>query len=380
MTNPMPDSNHGSAASEPPGDARMSFVASDNAADLLASLGGTLLVSTYQAGKLLVIRSRGGRLSVLPRTFAKAMGVAADLQRLMLVTRNSVWDMRNSPELAPQIPPQGAHDACYVPRINHMTGDMLGHELAMGTAEAGRDVAWIVNTRFSCLCTLSDEHCFVPRWRPTFISELAAEDRCHLNGLAMQSGRPRYVSALGETDSQQGWRENKAAGGIVIDVTTGDIIARGLCMPHSPRLHSQPGQERLWLLNSGRGELVTLDRRSGQVQTAATLPGYTRGLAFAGPYALVGLSKIRETSTFGGLPIAERAGDLQCGVWFVHHATGRIAGFIAFEGPITEIFDVQFLTGPRFPAVIGLEKDTIDGIFVAPPEAWQGKTPTRLAI
>lgn len=94
---------------------------------------------------------------------------------------------------------------------------------------------WLVNTRFSCLCTIDSKHSFVPRWRPRFVSGLSPEDRCHLNGLGMRDGRPRYVTALGQTDERGGWRANKRDGGCLIDVDSGEIISQRLSMPHSPR-------------------------------------------------------------------------------------------------------------------------------------------------
>src|SRR5947207_9982868 len=147
-------------------------------------------------------------------------------------------------------------------------------------------------TRFSCLCTLDPDYSFVPRWQPPFISALAAEDRCHLNGLAMVDGRPRYVTALGESDTARGWRANKPRGGCLIDVDSGAVLSRGLSMPHSPRWHDG----RLWVLESGTGQLLLIDGATGRRQRIAEVPGFGRGLAMAGPYAFIGLSKIRKTS------------------------------------------------------------------------------------
>jgi uncharacterized protein (TIGR03032 family) len=225
-----------------------------------------------------------------------------------------------------------------------MTGDIHVHEMAW----AGEEL-WFVNTLFSCLCTLDDRHSFVPRWRPPFITALAAEDRCHLNGLALADGRPKYVTAMAETDTPQGWRPNKATSGCLIDVAEGRVVARGFAMPHSPRVH----QGRVWLLDSGTGRLVTLAPATGEVRPVSEQPGYTRGLAFYGAYAFVGLSKIRETSTFGGVPIAERRESLRCGVGVVDLTTGRNVGHLEFKSGVDEIFDVQVLPGVRLPALSG---------------------------
>ncbi len=259
------------------------YIQTDSFTAVLAELGASLLVSTYQANKLLVARAARGGLSMLVRTFDRPMGVAVDARRLMIGTRDRIWSLRNAPDIAPRIEPAGHHDACYLPRSCHVTGDIGVHEMAW----AG-DNLWVVNTRFSCLCTLDPDYSFVPRWRPPFVTALAAEDRCHLNGLAIVDGRPRYVTALGETDTAAGWRADKPEGGCLIDVSTGEIVTRGLSMPHSPRWHSG----RLWILESGAGRLVLVEPGTGRRQGVADVPGFARGLTLCGPYAFVGLSKI----------------------------------------------------------------------------------------
>ncbi len=195
------------------------------------------------------------------------------------------------------------------------------------------------------------------------VASVAAEDRCHLNGLVLAGGLPRYVTALAETDTAEGWRPVKAEAGCVIDVPQNRVLARGLSMPHSPRLHDG----RLWVLESGTGRVLTLDPVGGGRQTVAELPGFTRGLAFHGRYAFVGLSKVRETATFGGLPIAERLGELRCGVWVVDVRTGEMVERMQFDAGVEEIFSVQVLAGVRFPEIVGFQQDTIQGAFVVPP-------------
>jgi len=335
------------------------FSYSDGLAQALSRLDITLWVSTYQAGKLAVFRANGDRLTMLPRTFDKAMGFAVDHRRLALGTRYQVWQMHNEMILAPKIEPKGEHDACYVPRSSHVTGYIDIHELAWGG-----DELWIVNTHFSCLCTLDPQYSFVPRWRPPFISEVKRNDRCHLNGLAMVDGKPKYVTAFAETDTKEGWREHKRDGGCVIDVPSNEVVARGFSMPHSPRVVN--GQ--LWLLDSGNGALVTVDVKTGKSEIVAQFPGYTRGLAFRGPYAFVGLSKVREKSVFGGIRIEETVPDPKCGVWVIDTRNGQTVGFIEFEKTIDEVFDVQVLRGIRHPAVVGFNKETIQRASVIGPE------------
>ena len=333
------------------------YTQTESFVELLHQLGASLLVSTYQANKLLVVRAQRTGISTLVRTFDRPMGLAVARDRLALGTRNQVWLLRNAPDIAPRVEPVGTHDGCYLPRSCHVTGDIGVHELAW----AGEELL-IVSTRFSCLCTLQPDYSFVPRWRPPFITALAAEDRCHLNGLDVVDGKPCYVTALGATNEKDGWRAGKATGGIVMDVPSGEVIARGLCMPHSPRWHGG----KLWVLESGTGELQVVEP-SGKRTAVAGLPGFARGLAMVGRWGFIGLSKIRPTSAMAGVPLAERRDELKCGVAVVDLEAGRVAAFLEFQSAVEEIFDVQILPGIRFPEVIGFQKDEVNHTFVVPP-------------
>jgi len=333
------------------------YTQTDSFVALLHRLGASLLVSTYQANKLLAVRAGRGGLSTLVRTFDKPMGLAVAGGRLALGTRKEIWFLRNAPDIAPRVEPAGTHDACFVPRSAHVTGDIAVHELAW----AGEEL-WVVNTRFSCLCTLNPAYSFVPRWRPPFVTGFSADDRCHLNGLAVVDGRPKYVTALGEADTPHGWRADKPQGGCLVDVDSGEVITRGLSMPHSPRWHDG----RLWLLESGTGRLVRVDPATGHRETIAELPGFARGLAMIGPYAFVGLSKIRPTSAMDGVPLAERREQLKCGVAVVDLHRGRVVAFLEFQSAVEEVFDVQLLPGLRFPEVMGFRQETIEHTFVVP--------------
>ena len=315
-----------------------------NLAPILKRFALSLLVSTYQAGKLGVIGVDGETLRFSFHNFERAMGVAVGRDRIAVGATGQVWFLRSTPEIAARIEPAGHHDACFLTRSSHVTGEVQVHEMAWAA-----DDLWIVNTAFSCLCTLDEQHSFVPRWRPPFISALAAEDRCHLNGLAMAEGQPRYVTAMSETDTAGGWRPTKTTGGCLISVPGGETVARGFAMPHSPRIH----KDKVWLLDSGRGRLVTVDPRDGETKLVAELPGYARGLAFIGSLAFVGLSKIRETPTFGGMPITECREELKCGVAVVDLTSGRLISLLEFHSGVEEIFDVQLLAGVRNPVISG---------------------------
>jgi uncharacterized protein (TIGR03032 family) len=323
---------------------------------LLERAGITLLVSTYQSGRLIALRNDNGVVNTHFRFLARPMGVAVGPERLAVGTQREIIEYRNQPAVAANLEPAGTHDACYLPLRRHVTGDISIHDMAYGA----NGELWFVNTRFSCLATLDAEHSFVPRWRPRFISALAAEDRCHLNGLAMVAGSPAFVTAFGTSDEARGWRTGKADGGLVIDVASNEIVAGGLAMPHSPRWHDGC----LWVLESGRGRVGVVDLASGRIDTVAELPGFTRGLAFVGKYALVGLSQVRET-VFDGLPLTQRAEPRRCGVWIIDTSTGQTVGFLQFEGSVREVFDVQVLDA-RMPEILELDDALLGGSFVLP--------------
>lgn len=340
---------------------KLRSVHTSNLPGLFQQLNISLVVSTYQAGKVILVRNDSGTINTHFRSFAKPMGITADANRLTIGGTNTVWYYRNMPALAPKLEPRGKHDACYLPRRIHVTGDIDIHELAWD-----RDgELWVVNTRFGCLCILDPDHSFSPRWRPQFVSALAPEDRCHLNGLAMVEGRPKYTTALGETDTRGGWRENKARGGVLIDVETNEILLRGLSMPHSPRWY----QGKLWLLESGEGSLARVDLASGTSQKVAETPGFTRGVDFYGPLAFIGLSQVRESAVFSGIPLVERLEERTCGVWVVHIQTGQTVGFLRFEEGVEEIFGVQVLPNIAFPEMLEWSDPKLATSYVLPDEA-----------
>lgn len=325
----------------------------------LQQINGSLIITTYQAGKVAMVGWRGDQISLLMRDFRKPMGLAVQGSRIALATRDQVWIFANAPLLAPEYleDQPGRYDALYLPRLSYYTNDLNIHDLAFG-----RDGLWVVNTRFSCLARLSADYNFEPVWNPPFITEVAPEDRCHLNGLAMLDGRPKYMTALGETDVVGGWRPNKADGGIILDVESGQILVRGLSMPHCPRWYDG----RLWFLNSGTGELCIADLARGQRTPVCMLPGYLRGLGFVGPFALVGMSKIRERHIFGGLPLQQSGIELKCGVAVVDVRSGQMVGFFEFTAGCTELYEVQLLPGTRRPMILNLDRDVVQEAVTAP--------------
>lgn len=333
------------------------YVHTSNVPALFTEQNISLIVSTYQAQRIMTLAPNGAKLSMLMRVLPRPTGMAVSPQKLAVCSRNQVWTFGRVNNLRNEDGDLLPYDLCYTPRSSHVTGDIAGHEMAWID-----DKLLVLNTRFSCLCELEPGSSFKPIWQPSFITELKAEDRCHLNGMAVDSSGLRYLSALGETNTRDGWRENKAQGGCIIDYRSGKTVARGLSMPHSPRLF----QNTLWILESGTGSFVSVDPLTGGRTTHVQLPGYARGLAFHSHYAFIGLSKIREKATFGGLPIETMHAELKCGIFIIDLRTMKEAGFIEFTKGIEELFDIHLLPDVTNPHIIGFEEDTINGVYVLP--------------
>jgi uncharacterized protein (TIGR03032 family) len=350
-------------------------------AQILAQHHISIAVTTYQAGKLVLLRPEMQNGSPVVNThfrnFRKPMGFTYERGRFAVGTTSEIWEFHDIPAVGQKLDASRSSAPCdgvFLPRRCSFTGDVQIHEMAWvpqlaavpGSSTGNFSELWFVNTRFSCLATRSDVYSFIPRWHPPFITALAPEDRCHLNGIALRNGEVRYVTALGETDNTGGWRENKRAGGVLMDLESNQIIARGLSMPHSPRWHNG----RLWLLNSGDGGIGIVDDKTGQYEEICRLPGFTRGLGFAGPYAFVGLSQVRESAVFSGIAIADvPEKDRCCGVWAVDIRRGRIAGFLKFTDGVQEIFAVQALAGLRWPEVLNEDQKQIAETYELPDEA-----------
>lgn len=326
----------------------------------LASTGGSLAFSTYQAGKLFFLGTKAdGKLSVFERTLARCMGIGVSGDGRSLLVASEYQIVRFDNVMAGGAPMDDGTDGHFAPHQTWITGDIDVHDI--GFDAAGQPL--FVNTLFNCIATVSEGFSFRPLWNPPFISRLAAEDRCHLNGMALADGVARYATAVSRSDIADGWRDRRADGGIVIDALSGAIVATGLSMPHSPRLHN--GQ--LWLLNSGTGEFGTVDVASGRFTPVAFVPGFARGLAFIGNHAVVGLSLPRENRTFSGLPLDEalkaRDADARCGLAVIDLSSGDMVHWVRIEGVVRELFDVVALPGLRQPMATGFKGDAIKHVI-----------------
>jgi uncharacterized protein (TIGR03032 family) len=312
--------------------------------ELLLKMNCSLAISTYQAGKMVLISPKDeNSLTTLPRTFNKPMGFDVQGDRMVLACKDEVICFENSSALANSYPKkQKTYDNLFIPRATYYTGHVDMHDIAMG-----KEGIWAINSSFSCLCLVNGNHNFIPKWKPKFISDLVSEDRCHLNGLVLVDGHPRYVTALGQNDTHQGWRENIIDGGVLIDLKTDEIVFDKLAMPHSPKMYNN----ELYVLLSATGQLVKLDVKRKTMEVIKELEGFCRGMDIVGDYAFIGMSKLRKnSSTFAKLPFAEMADT--AGIKIIHLPTKAFVGEIKYQTSVDEIYEVKVLQNSIRPNIL----------------------------
>ncbi len=327
------------------------YSASSGLAQFLQSQGISFAVSSYQSGRLYLIgQDPNGGVMVNESFFQKATGLSViGKHTLVLATLAQIHRFENTLEAGQHV--NNTFDVCYVPRVSHTTGELDLHDVGMDIY--GQLI--FVNTRFNCLATVSESRSFKPVWKPNFISSIVEEDRCHLNGLAMERGMPAYVTAVSKSNTIDGWRGRRSDGGIVIDVSEDVIVCEGLSLPHSPRVHNG----ELYVLNSGTGELGWVDpwaKPKDAFVPIAFCPGFVRGLSFYGKYAFVGLSRTRD-ERFEGLELDTRLKKADSAAWsgvqIIDLETGCVVHWLRIDGPVTELYDVAVIPGVRTPMSLG---------------------------
>ncbi|MEM9837133.1 MAG: TIGR03032 family protein [Bacteroidota bacterium] len=336
--------------------------------ELLYQLGCTLAISTYQAGKLIFLSATNTeKLIQLPRSFSKPMGIAENAtgNRLALACKDEVISFANSPELAQHYPKApGRYDAMYLPRATYHTGPLDIHDLSFGT----RDELYAVNTRFSCLIKVDEHYNFTPYWSPPFIDRLTSEDRCHLNGMALENGLPKYATSFSQTNTPQGWRPTVTQTGTIFDVTTNEVVITNLAMPHSPRIFNG----ELYVLLSATGELIKVDIDRGTYEVVCSIGGFVRGMALMGDYLFVGLSKLRKnSSTFAKLAFAKDADT--SGIAIIHLPTAAKVGMITYLSSVDEIYDVHIIQNKRRPNILNTLTNDHHLALMTPQTTYWGK-------
>ena len=353
----MQTTTHPDAASE----VKFSAEVSRGFTQWLKSKNISLVLSTYKVGKVIFLGvDPQNELWIYNRNVGRCLGLKADATGFWVSSDSWLYRFENT--MPAQRKGTKGEDALYSPRQGYFTGDMDIHDIAV----TPDNEPLFVNTMCNCLAKPSWKSSFEMVWKPPFITDLIAEDRCHLNGLAMKDGKPAYMTAVSTSNTFDGWRDQRESGGVLLEVKSGKVLCSGLSMPHSPRWY----KGKLWLHNSGHGEFGYINFSKKKFEPVAFCPGYLRGLDFVDDYAVVGLSLPRENSSFTGLPLdtalTERKIQAKCGLYIVELKSGRILHSVKFGGVVSELYDVAVLPGVRQPAALSPFSETLKNTLFIP--------------
>ena len=361
---------------------------SDNFPKILKALNISLAVTSYQSARLILIRSDGESVDTRFKTFPRPMGIYADEDRLTMGTFNQVVEFKRSDNLLKEIK-KGTldntgnfsrkvlekdkeeferlkkereeeiqevkeSDSLYLHRAALTTGMINIHDIAWGD-----EGLWVVNSTFSCLSTLSPESSFIARWKPKFISKLVPEDRCHLNGMAMVDGRPKYVTTFNMEDSKDSWSEGRIDYGTLIDIDTDEILTEGMIMPHSPKVY----EGEVYVCESGLGVVWKIDPRTKKKSQVVKLQGFTRGLYFYGGLMFVGTSQVRASEIKNPTPISKEYDETYAGIWIINLKNNEIAAYIKFDGDIDQIYDMAIIPDSTMPELLNVNSSLTRHLF-----------------
>ncbi|MEQ8684441.1 MAG: TIGR03032 family protein [Imperialibacter sp.] len=306
----------------------------------------TLAFTTYQAGKIIFLSSTNGETLVkYAKNFKRPMGIAYDPinQRLAVASKTSIDLFSNSSPLARHFPEYpNKHDHLFIHQSRYQTGFLDTHEI-----EFGNDQLWVVNTMFSCISSVSPFYHFKTYWKPSFITDLMPEDRCHLNGLELENGEPAFVTCFDGTNAPFGWKNKTLRTGKLIDIRSNKTLLDELPMPHSPVLVN----DRIYFLLSGTGEVMEYSLKTGETRCIIKLSSFLRGLAAFGNFLFVGCSKIRDDSTvFSELEISSKSSF--CGIYVIDLRTGINVAGITYTDIVKEIFSIKVIPNSISPGLL----------------------------
>jgi uncharacterized protein (TIGR03032 family) len=310
-----------------PSDGFVEWLASENVS--LALTMGNMLA--------LIGRDREGGLRVATRPYPTAAGLATDGSRTFYLA--SGWQLiRFEDALLEGTRDAEGHDRLFMPQKAVTIGALVTYDIAVPATGAPLFTSALCN----CVAMPSRRLNFTAVWKPPFVTDLVGEDRCHLTGLALDGAKLAYVTCAAESNVAGGWQDSLNSGGVVVDVEANDVLAKGISLPHSPRIHD--GQ--LYVAAAGDGALLRVDRATGDREVVVQLPGLVRGLDFSGQFAVVGCSKVHEDGPYVGVPIGGLdATGQRNGVTVVDLRTGRAVHELIFEGASGEVFGVSLIRG-----------------------------------
>lgn len=339
-------------------------------APLLKAMNASLLLSSYSANSLVVLSSSDGvEIQVTSVFVPRLLGIALNAKQdeLTLAAYGQLLQYRRveNPSAHKALNEVAKNsDTIFVPSSSVVTGFLNTHDMVY-TA----DNLLFVNSSFSCIAAVRAGKSFAPIWQPPFISELKPEDRCHLNGMALENGQPAFISSFTTSDKPNSWRSKNSFTGIIMRVMDNQIVADGLSLPHTPRLH----QGKLYFCESGAGKLWCIDnpyadnREEMRLTCVGEYPGFTRGLKCLGDLALLGLSRLRpakdgsERNT--DMPLLNKLDDIASGVLAIDLRSGEVVAQLQFSDDVAQIYDLELLADSVNPHIFAWDAEEVSQVF-----------------
>jgi uncharacterized protein (TIGR03032 family) len=304
--------------------------------------GISITVSSYQTHQVYTIGLNDtNNVTIWYSSLARVMGLHYNKTLKSLVCSNigNIIRFENKGKWKTQY---GEFDANFVPKTTYHSADTDVHDVC----QTNDGEIYYCSALFSCICQPHPSKSFKVYWMPPWIDKLAAEDRCHLNGLCLVDDKPRYVTSTCQGNTSGSWKDIKGKG-VVYDIVENKVVCENLINPHSPRWH----KGKLWLLESGTGYFGYVDLEKKKFVQCCFIPTFLRGMSLNGDFAIVCGSYDRHDSAFGDLPLGkalqEKGLTSKCGIWIINTERCDICHYLYFENPVKELYDVTVIDAKR---------------------------------
>ena len=334
---------------------------------LLTQLGISLLVSTYQAGKLVILRAEGEHINARFRDFSRPMGLAADRTRLALGTAHGIEQFRNLPAVCRHLEPPGRQDACYLPRATHVTGDIDIHELAW----LGDELWFMKSTQLPVCVHLTTFTVSFPaggrRSSPPWLRRIAAT--------SMAWAWLRVRTALCRSAMSLPWPRptRHKDGGLTRKTAESSSKCRAArSWPAVSRCRTRPAgwASGCGCWNRARAASASSIWRPAATKPSPNYPGSRAAWIFMAISHLSGCrrcAKVLFSAAFPSPSTPWPNAIAASGSWT--SATDSSIAFLRFEDAVQEVFAVQVLPGVRCPEVIADDAKLLADSFDLPSAA-----------
>lgn len=318
----------------------------------------SIAVTSYDCQRLIVLRQKNDNIDTLLVPAARPRGLAIKDNKLTIAAYTEIINYYRydqlSADMADKIDLQS--DSLFVPRNSHITGEINAHDIAWGDGGL-----WLVNSRFSCICTLQPDLSFKPRWWPMFLDGPTGDGAAHLNCMAMLDGKPAYATCFGPFSEGRSWRDEISLDtGLLIDVQNNQVVMEGLCMPHSPKVY----EGKVYVCNSGYGTVMCYDPVTKTAETLLEVQGFTRALTFYKHYMIVCCSKFRTSERAAPLPVALKYQESHAGIYIVDMTDLSIVAYCRFDGDVSQLYDVAVIEQSVQPEILGLQDPRTTELFI----------------